>query len=97
MIGVSYLVNYKKGLSTTIVMFFHEIPHEVSDFILLHELKFSLLQIVGVQLMTGFGSLIGALVGYYLGQFWQLEALAFTTGAFMYLGINGVLTELKGV
>ena len=34
-IGVSYLVDYKFGLTTTIAMFFHEIPHEVGDFVLL--------------------------------------------------------------
>ena len=67
-IGVSYLVDYKFGLTTTIAMFFHEIPHEVGDFVLLYQLKFSLWQIVGLQLCTGLGSVIGSMVGYYVGQ-----------------------------
>lgn len=47
-IGVSYLVDYKMGLVTTVAMFFHEIPHEVGDFAILFQLRFSLMQIVGV-------------------------------------------------
>jgi zinc transporter 7 len=34
-IGVSYVVDYKMGLVTTMAMFFHEIPHEVGDFAIL--------------------------------------------------------------
>jgi len=45
-IGVSYLVDYKFGLATTVAMFFHEIPHEVGDFVILRQLKFSVWQIV---------------------------------------------------
>ena len=45
-IGVSYLVDYKMGLATTLAMFFHEIPHEVGDFAILLQLNYSLWQIV---------------------------------------------------
>ena len=41
-IGVSYLVDYKMGLVTTMAMFFHEIPHEVGDFAILFQLKYSI-------------------------------------------------------
>lgn len=47
-IGVSYLVDFKMGLVTTMAMFFHEIPHEVGDFAILFQLKYSLCQIVGL-------------------------------------------------
>lgn len=41
-IGVAYQANYKLGLTTTVAMFFHEIPHEVGDFALLTQLNYSL-------------------------------------------------------
>jgi len=41
-IGVSYMVDFKMGLVTTMAMFFHEIPHEVGDFAILFQLKYSL-------------------------------------------------------
>ncbi len=41
-IGVSYVADYKMGLITTMAMFFHEIPHEVGDFAILFQLKYSI-------------------------------------------------------
>jgi zinc transporter ZupT len=41
-IGVSYVADFKMGLATTAAMFFHEIPHEVGDFAILFQLKYSL-------------------------------------------------------
>ena len=34
-IGVAYIADFKMGLITTMAMFFHEIPHEVGDFVVL--------------------------------------------------------------
>lgn len=47
-IGVSYVADFKMGLVTTMAMFFHEIPHEVGDFAILFQLKYSVWQIVGL-------------------------------------------------
>lgn len=47
-IGVAYVADFKMGLITTMAMFFHEIPHEVGDFVVLSRLKYSLCQIVGL-------------------------------------------------
>ena len=47
-IGVTYVADYKLGLVTTMAMFFHEIPHEVGDFAILFQLKFSVYQIVSL-------------------------------------------------
>jgi len=41
-IGVSYTADYKMGLVTTMAMFFHEIPHEVGDFAILFQLKYTI-------------------------------------------------------
>jgi solute carrier family 39 (zinc transporter), member 7 len=96
-IGVSYVVDYKMGLVTTMAMFFHEIPHEVGDFAILFQLKYSVCQIVGLQFLTACGALAGTAVGSLLGQIYMNECLAFTTGGFLYFSINGLLTELKEV
>lgn len=47
-IGVSFIANYKLGMTTTVAMFFHEIPHEVGDFALLYSLNYGLWSILGV-------------------------------------------------
>ena len=96
-IGVSYVADFKMGLVTTAAMFFHEIPHEVGDFAILFQLKYSLCQIVALQLLTGSGALIGTAVGSVLGQMYLKECLAFTSGGFLYFSINGLLGEIKNV
>lgn len=47
--------------------------------------------------MTGTAALIGSCVGSYIGTFALREALAFTSGGFIYFSVNGLLSELKEV
>jgi zinc transporter ZupT len=47
--------------------------------------------------MTGTAALIGSLVGSQIGQFYLKEALAFTSGGFLYFSVNGLLSELKSI
>lgn len=67
-IGVAYVANYKMGVVTTMAMFFHELPHEVGDFTLLFSLNYSIWSILGLQMMTAIGSLVGTVIGYYMGS-----------------------------
>ena len=41
--------------------------------------------------------MLGSVVGYYVGQAYQTECLAITTGGFLYFSINGLMGELKEV
>ena len=67
-IGVAYVANYKMGVVTTMAMFFHELPHEVGDFTLLFSLNYSIWSILALQLLTSLGSLVGTVIGYYVGS-----------------------------
>lgn len=96
-IGVAFIANYQIGVTTTIAMLFHEIPHEVGDFAILMQLDYSLWDILKVQFATSLGALLGAFIGSYLGQLYMKECLAFTSGGFLYFAINGLLGELKSV
>lgn len=78
-------------------MFFHEIPHEVGDFAILFQLKYNICKILGFQLTTAIGALIGTTIGNVLGQFYLPQCLAFTSGGFLYFAINGLMGELKEV
>lgn len=51
------------GITTTIAVFFHEIPHELGDFAYLMKKGYSLLSIINSQIITSAGALIGGLVG----------------------------------
>ena len=47
--------------------------------------------------MTATGALVGTAIGSQLGQIYLKEALAFTSGGFLYFAVNGLLSELKEV
>lgn len=51
------------GITTTIAVFFHEIPHELGDFAYLMKKGYSLLSIINSQIITSTGALIGGLIG----------------------------------
>ena len=96
-IGVAYVADYRFGVVTTMAMLFHEIPHEVGDFAVLFQLRYSICQILGFQLLTATGAMIGTVVGSILGKIYLEQCLAFTSGGFLYFAINGLMGELKEV
>jgi zinc transporter ZupT len=91
------LIDYRFGLVTTMAMLFHEIPHEVGDFAVLFQLRYNICQILGFQLLTAGGAMIGTLVGSIIGKIYLEQCLAFTSGGFLYFAINGLMGELKEV
>lgn len=51
------------GATTTVAVFFHEIPHEVGDFALLIQSGFSKRAAMGAQFLTALGALLGTVIG----------------------------------
>ncbi|KAL2127122.1 hypothetical protein VTI74DRAFT_11301 [Chaetomium olivicolor] len=61
--SASFYASPTIGATTTVAVFFHEIPHEVGDFALLVQSGFSKRQAMGAQFVTAVGALIGTLIG----------------------------------
>ncbi|CAG8954752.1 hypothetical protein HYFRA_00004677 [Hymenoscyphus fraxineus] len=57
------------GATTTVAVFFHEIPHEVGDFALLIQSGFSKRQAMGAQFLTAFGALLGTVIGIAVQEY----------------------------
>ncbi|KAI4603352.1 hypothetical protein KJ359_006145 [Pestalotiopsis sp. 9143b] len=57
------------GATTTVAVFFHEIPHEVGDFALLVQSGFSKRAAMGAQFITALGALLGTLIGIAVQEF----------------------------
>lgn len=57
------------GATTTMAVFFHEIPHEVGDFALLIQSGFSKRAAMGAQFITAIGALLGTLIGIFVQEF----------------------------
>ncbi len=62
-IASSFYASPTVGATTTMAVFFHEVPHEVGDFALLIQSGFSRRAAMGAQFITALGALLGTLIG----------------------------------
>lgn len=62
-ISSSFYASPTLGATTTVAVFFHEIPHEVGDFALLIQSGFSKPRAMGAQFVTALGALLGTCLG----------------------------------
>lgn len=59
----SFYASPTLGATTTLAVFFHEIPHEVGDFALLIQSGFSKRMAMGAQFVTALGAFLGTVLG----------------------------------
>lgn|SRR5690606_4203322 len=67
--SASFYASPTIGATTTVAVFFHEIPHEVGDFALLVQSGFSKWQAMGAQFVTALGALLGTVIGIAVQEF----------------------------
>ncbi|CAJ2512387.1 Uu.00g054020.m01.CDS01 [Anthostomella pinea] len=67
--SASFYASPTIGATTTVAVFFHEIPHEVGDFALLIQSGFSKRVAMGAQFVTALGALLGTLIGIAVQEF----------------------------
>lgn len=67
--SASFYASPTIGATTTVAVFFHEIPHEVGDFALLIQSGFSKRAAMGSQFITAIGALMGTLIGIAVQEF----------------------------
>ncbi len=97
-IAASFLVSPALGVATTIAVFLHEIPQEVSDYALLLHAGFSRGRALFFNFLSGLTALIGAGVVLLVSvdiEFFGAYAAAATAGAFIYLAAADLIPELN--
>lgn len=97
-IGGSYLIDIKLGITTTIAVILHEIPQEIGDFgILLHS-GFSKKRALFFNFISALTAVIGVSAAIYIGgqteKFLDL-LIPFAAGGFIYIAGSDLLPELK--
>jgi solute carrier family 39 (zinc transporter), member 7 len=65
----SFYASPALGATTTMAVFFHEIPHEVGDFALLIQSGFSKKKAMGAQFVTAVGAFLGTFIGIFVQEF----------------------------
>jgi len=102
-IAASFSRSLRSGLSTTLAIFMHEIPHELGDYALLAKSGFAHAKIIHLQLMTAGAAFAGTAVGVSIESGWlgqgsgeQQWLLPVTCGGFLYLALCTIMSEVMG-
>uniref|UniRef100_UPI00398EE032 zinc transporter ZIP10-like n=1 Tax=Pristiophorus japonicus TaxID=55135 RepID=UPI00398EE032 len=96
-IGAAFSTGIPGGLSTTIAVFCHELPHELGDFAVLVRAGLSVRRAVTFNLVSALFSYLGMVVGIAVGQYTNHVTpwiFAGTAGMFLYVALVDMLPEM---
>ncbi|XP_072105333.1 zinc transporter ZIP10-like isoform X1 [Mobula birostris] len=96
-IGAAFSAGISGGLSTTIAVFCHELPHELGDFAVLMKAGVKMRQAVKFNLVSAVLSYLGMVLGIAAGQYTDNVTpwiFASTAGMFLYVALVDMLPEI---
>ncbi|XP_053482405.1 zinc transporter ZIP10 isoform X1 [Ictalurus furcatus] len=96
-IGAAFSANITGGISTSVAVFCHELPHELGDFAVLLKAGMTVKQAIVYNLLSAlmayFGMVIGTAVGQYANNVTSW-IFAVTAGMFLYVALVDMMPEM---
>ncbi|XP_047226086.1 zinc transporter ZIP10 [Girardinichthys multiradiatus] len=89
-IGAAFSANITGGISTSVAVFCHELPHELGDFAVLLKAGMSVKQAIVYNLLSALMAYVGMLIGTAVGQYTHNVTnwiFAITAGMFLYVAL----------
>lgn len=97
-IASTFLIDFKLGIVTTLVIALHEIPQEIGDFgVLIHagfEKKKALIINYSVALMVVLGGVVGYFISFSVDDIIPY-LLPFAAGGFIYIAASDLMPEIR--
>ncbi|XP_067651865.1 zinc transporter ZIP10-like [Haliotis asinina] len=95
-IGAAFASSITGGISTSIAVFCHELPHEIGDFAVLLRAGMSVKQAVVYNCLSSVLCFIGMLIGVFLGNIEEASMWIFASvgGMFIYISLVTMVPEL---
>ncbi|XP_046327025.2 zinc transporter ZIP6-like [Haliotis rufescens] len=95
-IGATFSDGLASGLSTSLAVFCHELPHELGDFAVLISTGMSVKRALILNFVSGLTAFIGLYIGIVSGQHNSVRQLIFSIGAgmFIYVALANLVPEL---
>ncbi|XP_014825816.1 PREDICTED: histidine-rich carboxyl terminus protein 1 [Poecilia mexicana] len=96
-IGAAFSESLSSGLSTSVAVFCHELPHELGDFAVLLKAGMTVRQAILYNILSAmmayFGLVTGILIGHYAENV-STWIFALTAGLFMYVALVDMVPEM---
>jgi zinc and cadmium transporter len=96
-IAAAFLADTHIGVSATLAVMAHEIPHEIGDFMILLNAGFTRRKAFVFNLISGFSAVVGGVIGYYLldtSHGLLPYALILAASSFIYIALSDLLPEM---
>ncbi|NXI41151.1 S39AA protein, partial [Galbula dea] len=96
-IGAAFSAGLTGGISTSVAVFCHELPHELGDFAVLLKAGMTVKQAIVYNLLSATMAYVGMLIGTAVGQYANnitLWIFAVTAGMFLYVALVDMLPEM---
>lgn len=96
-IGASFADGYMSGISTSVAVLCHELPHEIGDFAMLLKAGMTIKQAVFYNVLSSILAFIGMVAGLLLGTMNNFSPWMFTAtaGIFLYVALVDMMPELS--
>jgi zinc and cadmium transporter len=96
-LATAFAVNFNVGLAITFAVMFHEIPHELANFVALVHHGFSVKKALFYNLFSALPAIIGAVGGYYFLSLFEGSLpylVGFNAGMFIYISCSDMIPAL---
>lgn len=96
-IGAAFSANVTGGISTSVAVFCHELPHELGDFAVLLKAGMSVKQALVYNVLSALMAYVGMVIGTAVGQYTHNVTswiFAITAGMFLYVALVDMLPEM---
>ncbi|XP_017285865.1 zinc transporter ZIP10 [Kryptolebias marmoratus] len=96
-IGAAFSANLTGGISTSVAVFCHELPHELGDFAVLLKAGMTVKQAIVYNLLSALMAYVGMVIGTAVGQYTHSVTnwiFAITAGMFLYVALVDMLPEM---
>ena len=95
-VGAAFSASISSGVSTTIAIFCHELPHELGDFAILLKAGMTIKQAIVYNLVSAILAYVGLAIGILAGEgeLGRHIILSLTAGLFLYISLVDMMGEL---
>ncbi|XP_024124458.1 zinc transporter ZIP6 isoform X1 [Oryzias melastigma] len=96
-IGAAFTEGLSSGLSTSVAVFCHELPHELGDFAVLLKAGMTVRQAILYNMLSAMMAYLGMVTGIVIGHYAEnicMWIFALTAGLFMYVALVDMVPEM---